>query len=185
KKYGDGASTMRLLLRSDCAAPWSHAQWLMLVCAQEKVARVELAVRLAGDKPGYLKCWLPLDPGLGARESMHFRIHVVARAEKAAPFGELQATKPTQFIYTFGEEQTKEFKEVGARIAKQKRGAATAKLTLESEIRAGYKVPVGTIAAVLDQFRANKIEQVNFYGTQLPTAEQLAAKTLPYPKKNN
>jgi biopolymer transport protein ExbD len=184
KSLDGKVSTMRVLLRMHRAAPWLHAQWLMMACAQKKVSRVAWAVRLAGDKPGCLKCWLPTDPGIGARETMDLRVHVIARAEKAAPFGEFQVHKPTQFIYKSGEEQTKKLKEVGARIAKQKRGAAKAKLTLESEIRAGHKVPVGTIVGVLDQFRANKIEQVNFYGTQLPTAEQLAAKTLPYPKKN-
>ena len=99
-------STMRVLLRMDRAAPWQHAQWLMISCALKKVSRVEWAVCLAGDQPGYLKCWLPTDPGIGARESMHFRVHVMARAEKAAPFGKHQVTKPTQFIYTFGQETT-------------------------------------------------------------------------------
>ena len=66
----------------------------------------------------------------------------------------------------------------------EKRKSQTAKLPLESEIRAGYKVPVGQIVAVLDQFRASKIESVNFYGNILPTPKELAAKTLPYPKKN-
>ncbi|MHC4849075.1 MAG: ExbD/TolR family protein [Planctomycetota bacterium] len=185
KKSLDGkVSTMRVLLRVDRAAPWQHAQWLMISCALKKVSRVEWAVRLAGDKPGYIKCWLPTDPGIGERETMHFRVHVVARAEKAALFGELKVNKPTQFIYTFGQEQTKELKQVAARIALQKRKSQTAKLSLESEIRAGHKVPVGRIVAVLDQFHASKIESVNFYGAQLPTAEELAAKTLPYPKKN-
>jgi len=178
------ASTMRVLLRMDRAAPWKHAQWLMITCALKKVNRVEWAVRLAGDKPGYLKCWLPIDPGLGVRDSMQFRVHVVARAEKAVPFGKLQVNKPTQFIYTFGQEQAKEIKQVAARIALQKRKSQAAKLPLDSEIRAGHKVPVGEIVGVLDQFRANKIEDVSFYGTQLPNPKQLAAKTLPYPKKN-
>ena len=115
---------------------------------------------------------------------MDFRVHVMARAERSAPFGNFKVEKPTQFIYTFGQETTKQIKEVAARIALAKRKSQTAKLPLESEIRAGHKVPVGQIVAVLDQFRASKIEAVNFYGTQMPTPEELAAKTLPYPKKN-
>ena len=184
KKMDGRASTMRVLLRMDRDTPWVHAQWLMIVCAQNKVNRVEIAVRRAGDQPGYLKCWLPLDRGWGARETLDCRIHVVARAEKSATFGGLEVKKPSKFIYKLQQQQTEKIKDVGAWIAKNKKAAAAAKLTFAGEIRAGAKVPLGTIVGVLDQFRVHKIEHVDFYGTPLPAGQLLESKTLPYPKKN-
>ncbi|MHC4937837.1 MAG: ExbD/TolR family protein [Planctomycetota bacterium] len=182
KTKEDQVSGMRVLLRVDEKAPWAHAQWLMIVCALNKVYKVEYAVMRKGDQTGYLKCWLPIDMMGGNRERYPVRIHVVARAEKEAAYGELKVTKPTKFVYRSGKQELGD--DLGAWIGQQKKKAETAKLPLDCEIRAGRKVPWGKVVGVLDLHRANKIESVNFYGTQQPHRRELHAKSLPYPKKN-
>jgi biopolymer transport protein ExbD len=187
KEEMDGiASTMRVLLRLDENAPWIHAQWLMVECAQRRVNRVEIAARRADGTPGYLKCWLPVDAGVGvqAPKADKVRIDVVARAEKAARYGDLTVLKPTSFVYRIGTSEMAKPEEVGTHLAKLRAKARKDKRDLRFEVRAGHKVPLGIVAGVLDACEGAGVEGVEFYGTSLPSDRERTAAPLPYPQKN-
>ena len=142
---------------------------------------------------GKLQAFLPTEKGLNPTpekppEPFWIKIHIVGRNEKPrkwGPNGELVVNMPTEVKYRFGQNETEDLDVVSAYIKKMKRESQSVPdANLTGEIKAGHKVPHKYIIAVLNKFAENKVEKVDFYGTQIPKKRQLEMKYLEYPKKN-
>ncbi|MHC4339253.1 MAG: hypothetical protein ACYSX0_03425, partial [Planctomycetota bacterium] len=62
---GAKASRLRVVLQSDRAAPWVHLQWILTVCAEQRMPKVAFAVRGSDDREFWLDATLPTDRGVG------------------------------------------------------------------------------------------------------------------------
>ncbi|MEM8882675.1 MAG: biopolymer transporter ExbD [Planctomycetota bacterium] len=189
KKHGEmegPASTMRVLLRVDRDAPWLHVQWAMTICAECRIRRIELGVQQKDGTPGRLDSWLPMIPGGRAKpeEMMWIKVHVFGRKEKARDFAGFQVMTPTHFLYRSGDQTLEDLDAVAKRIRAVTAEAKKAKIARRGEIKAGHKVPFDVIVGVLDEFRVQKLDRVDYYGTALPSKGVRTGAQLPYPKRN-
>jgi len=193
-------STMKVLLRLDRDAPWVHAQWLMIMAAENKVYRLQLAAQRVDDPKqkqlavpdSYVKAWLPMDTPVVLRRApaVHLiRIHVSGRKEELAKFGPAQARRtvhrPTAFVYRIQNNVVA----LGDDFAKALRAelvmAMKAGMTPIAEIRAQAKIPVGAVMRAIDAVRLQKLEAIQFYGTAIPTRALRRSRILPYPSKSS
>ena len=144
---------------------------------------------------GKLAAFLPTDKGINPipqppATEFKVQVHIVARNEVDAtwgPNGIDKILKPTVFRYRKGDTniETDNLDEVSSWIKAAKAAAGTAENTkVIGEIKAGHKVPQKYIIAGLNKFAENKVEKVDFYGTQIPKKKQLEMKYLEYPAKN-
>ena len=142
---------------------------------------------------GKLQAFLPTEKGLNPTpekppEPFWIKVHIVGRKEMPrewGPEGTLTVQMPTEVKYRFNQGETDSLAEVSAYIRKMKRDSQSVPdANVTGEIKAGHKVPHKFIIAVLNKFAENRVEKVDFYGTQLPKANQLKAKYLVYPKKS-
>ena len=199
KVGGANASRMFALLRVDKDVPWIHVQWLMLLLVEQRIYKVQFAVKQKdGPDPkppaleSKLKAHLPTDKGIlaGGKEppgEIKIIVHIVARQEMPAKWGPdgVPVNKPTAFLYRFGDRTSSSLNAAAKWIRDAKKAAAGAKgVPVIGEIQAGHKVPFHQIASLLNEFRAEGLEHVDFFGTAIPHQSLRKLPYLPYPKKN-
>jgi biopolymer transport protein ExbD len=125
-------------------------------------------------------------------------VHIVARKEVAAKWGPdgVPVSKPTAFRYRLSDRTVDKLEHVGQWIWKAKQavqGLADCKVI--GEIRAGHKVPLKQVVAVLNEFHALGVKQIEFWPTLavedertwnsvIPGQEVRERPYLPYPLKN-
>ena len=143
---------------------------------------------------GKIQAFLPTDKGINPTPApppleIKVSVHIVARAEKAAPYGpkgaEAMVVMPTDFRYKIGNDETGSLKDVSEYIKRAYtavRDTPDAKIT--GEIKAGHKVPHKYVVAVLNKFAEAGLQKVDFYGTAIPPKELRTQPYLPYPSKN-
>ena len=143
---------------------------------------------------GKIQAFLPTDKGINPTPApppleIKVSVHIVARAEKAAPYGpkgaEAMVVMPTDFRYKIGNDETMSLKDVFEYIKRAYtagRDNPDAKIT--GEIKAGHKVPHKYVVAVLNKFAQAGLQKVDFYGTAIPPKELRTMPYLPYPAKN-
>ena len=117
-------------------------------------------------------------------EEMRIEVHILGRDEQMRPWGANRSVPaPTRVLYRFEDGRTVDSTDaVFARIQRLKREAARiGNVEVKGEIKAGARVPHKFIIAVLNRFAEARINDVDFYGTRIPTRNALLARYLPYP----
>jgi len=212
---GGKASKLYVLLRADKDTPWQHVQWLLTLLAEQRIYKLQFAVRRVADRSytreeaarlgaewvdrappkepqldAKLDAFLPIDRGIAAPRKapvIHAGIHIVARKEIAAKWGPdgVPVSKPTAFKYRMGDRTVDSLEHVGKWIGDALRAARGAPGTrVIGEIQAGHKVPFKQVVAVLSQFHARGVKQVDFRGTSIAGKGLRKLPYLPYPLKN-
>jgi len=206
--HGLEVSDATVCIRADKEVPWRHVQWVLIACAENYMWRTRFAARAKADGPaGTVDAFLPCDPELAeapepaigvangagqkapgpasAAPAVVIAVHVVARKEAPARYGEVEVMKPTEFRYRYGESETTDLQTVQGFIhAGTKRAKATKGAGLRGELKAGHKVPMEGIVALLEAYHAAGCDRVDFYGTRIPTPEDRRQAALPYPLTN-
>ncbi len=182
-KIGPKVSPLRVVIRADRLTPWLHAQWIMMVCAEQKLYRVELAV---GDgKP--VPTPLPLDLDVGARVGpgrARMGVIVETNAMGQTAYGVRRVADDPRidgvdevFVLTAGDERA-----ALRKLKDQLTAVDTKRLAAIVEIKAAQTVPFGVVGRLAAGIREAGYRRIEFYGTALPNAKQRAAKELPEPK---
>jgi biopolymer transport protein ExbD len=139
-----------------------------------------------------LKAFLPTDKGLlgGWKQPQELTValHVMARQEIRAEWGpdRVPISKPTVFKYKFADRVCGELAVATGWIGDALRAVRSVKppVRVVGEIKAGYKVPFKYVVAVLNRFREQGVDHVDFWGTPIAGKEILKLPSLPYPIKN-
>lgn len=179
-----GVSATRLFLSIEAhdKTPWQNIQWLMMVAAEMKCYKLEL---VSGEKR--MLAYLPVDRGLRptAQEppkTIKTAVHILAREEKPAQWGDREVNRPTEFRYRCGDKEFAKRADLAAVLKSAKKAAAAEEnLKVVGEVKASHKTPFAEVFAVLGIFHAEEVRELSFYGTSLPLAEQRKVETLPYP----
>jgi hypothetical protein len=142
---------------------------------------------------GKLQSFLPTFRGIDPHETEQpeeiywIKIHIVGRDEQARPWGPADQRRivqmPTRVVYRFEDgSQTDDIKEVGRHIRRIRTAANQIdRSRVRGEIKARPRVPHKAIVAVMNQFAAERVNDVDFYGTKIPNRRLLDAFVLPYP----
>ncbi|MGH7162251.1 MAG: biopolymer transporter ExbD [Planctomycetota bacterium] len=144
---------------------------------------------------GKLAAYLPTDKGINTipqdpLNEIKVSVHIVARKEEPRPWGlgqtRLMVSMPTEARYRFGDQDTDKIEDVGRwiRDGLDAAKASGGETKILGEIKAGHKVPVKFVVAVLNKFAEAGLDKVDFYGTALPPPELRRSPILPYPKEN-
>jgi biopolymer transport protein ExbD len=176
---------MRLFLsiEADPGVPWQHIQWIMTVAAEQKYRKLEM-------REGKRKLLANIsgDSSAGREPAqVEAEVHLVARAEEPARWGEAEVLRPTVVRWRWGDTETADFADVAAHLNQAKKAVEEKKdpsIVFLGVIKAGNKVPYAKVFDVMDAFVAAGIEKTGFYGTAIPTKAVRSAKRLKYPSKN-
>jgi biopolymer transport protein ExbD len=164
--YENHGSRLNVVIHGDKQTPWRHIQWVMLVCAEKRMPRLQF--RNAAEQ--VVDAALPIDLGIrppGEEPAVEIRVAVQMLPGP---------------IYRFGHSQeTRDLAVVGKWIAYAKKAAAGEKAELMGEIKAGATVKHRHVVALLDEFHKRGIKEVQFYGTALPDGKIREALKLPDP----
>jgi biopolymer transport protein ExbD len=142
---------------------------------------------------GKLQSFLPTGPGIDPvdadrPEIFWIKVHVVGRDDRERTWGPPDRRSvvpaPTRVVYRFEDgTHTEDLAQVGAYVRRIKSAAAEFERgTVRGEIKARPRVPHKAIIAVMNQFLAQGVKDVDFYGTALPGRRQLDSPSLPYPE---
>ena len=139
---------------------------------------------------GKLAGFLPTERGITVEafqppERFLIKIHILGRDERLRDWGPGERVPaPTRVLYKFESGRvTDDLDEVASHIRRMKRAAAPLERTMvQGEVKAGPRIQHKYIIAVLNRFAEERIEKVDFYGTQIPGGPALRARTLPYPR---
>ena len=115
------------------------------------------------------------------------QIHILARKEEERPWGptDKKVMMPTQVKYKYNERETESMEDVGRWIKEaMKEKERDSEIKVVGEIKAAHKIPHMFVVAVLNKFKENKMEQVDFFGTAIPKEQLRQLPLLPYPIKN-
>ena len=182
-----------VVLLVDKDTPWVHIQWMMMICAEQRMPK--LAFQVKGFR---LDASLLVDPGVGMgpaeAEEPDKRVPPVNRARDIAvkilalPGDEVEAAwgvaarrqrvmMPTTVRYKFAGRESDEL----ASVARWMTGAMKAAPDAHGVIQAMAKTRFGTVAKLLAEFRHAGFKRVDFFGTRIPSRAERTAITLPYP----
>jgi hypothetical protein len=179
---GAKVSTLFVAIDADPGTPWQHVQWIMTIAEEQKFWKLALKC----EKRRITLC-LPAGakPVKGAPAEIVVPIHVVARAEKATPWGGGMVLRPTTFKYREGNREVGNLAGVARLIQDAKKAAENADepTIVAGVIEAGNKVPFTEMFDVLETFAKEGVAHVRCHG-QVPVDEMRKAERLPYPAKN-
>ena len=182
---GGGVQASKLFVSIEATpdTPWQHLQWLTTIAAEQQHYKLELS-----DGKRRVLAFLPTDMGIQPALDQHpteilARVHLVARGEEEAKWGEAKVKRPARVAYKLGDREADDLAAVGEWIATAKKAAAGTEggVQVVGEIRAGHRVPFGKVFDVMETYLDKGVPAMNFYGTQVPTAELRELKRLPYP----
>lgn len=166
---GAKASRLRIDLLVDRDTPWRHVQWLLFICAEQRMPRVAFAVRdsrAEEERPINLDASLPTDLGLPRKP--HVKVGVLIRA------GE-----PVRYVV--GNQEFEELASVARYLVDARDAGAAAGAPLRGEIKAGARIRFAEVVKLLAEFRQAGYDHVDFYGTDVPGADVRNAEALPTP----
>lgn len=176
---------MRLFLsiEADAGVPWQHLQWVMTIAAEQKYRKLEMC-----EGKRRLLAHTTADSSAGREPAqVEAEVHLVARAEEPAKWGDTVALRPTVVRWRWGDTETSDFADVAAHLKEAKKAVDERKdpgIDFRGVIKAGNKVPYAKVFDVMEAFVAAEIPGTGFYGTAIPTKAVRSAKRLPYPAKN-
>jgi hypothetical protein len=165
--YDKGVSRLRVDLQVDRETPWLHVQWVMTVCAEERMPRLAFAAR-ANDAAYLLDASLPTDLPLERDPPV---VSVSVRVSHA----------PAGVRYRIGEQETGSLASLVRLLVDAQTAAALRGAALQGEIRAARDIPFARVAELVAEFRRAGIEHVHFFGAPVPDPETRRAKGLPRP----
>ena len=143
---------------------------------------------------GKLQSFLPtgrgieLDEPAQPEEIFWIKIHIVGRDERERAWGPADRRRivqtPTRVVYRFEDgSQTDDITDVGRHIRRIRTAASQVdRGRVRGEIKARPRVPHKAIVAVMNQFAAERVNDVDFYGTKIPNRRVRDAPALPYPE---
>jgi biopolymer transport protein ExbD len=157
-----------VLVRGDAGARWQHVQWILTVCAQERIADTHFAV---GDGAAR-DARLPKD--LGLQKDRRIRIRVGIKATNQHFLG-------NAVTYRVADRDVADGGQVAEWIRAAKAAAGEVREQVCGEIEAGHDVPFQRVCETMDRFRAAGIRDVLFHGTQVPDEKTRRRTSLPLP----
>jgi len=161
---GYKASRLRIDLVADRDAPWRHVQWIMVICAEQRVSRLAFGVRSADAY--LLDATLPAD---------------AAWSEPYVKVG-VRVTAGERTRYAFGDQESEELASVTRYLASAREAGEAKGAHMRGEIKAGAATPFHEVAKLLAEFRQAGYAHVDFYGTAIPGDDVRRAATLPAPE---
>ena len=186
---GVEASALYVLLRADRRAVWEHACLIFMVCAEERIFRLQLAV-----EGGKIDAFLPIDKSAGTLplepvNEIVVQVDLLGRNERAVgwgPTGKRETVRrPTKVVYRYGGREGSDPRRV-TRFAKDAMKVAqdTERARVIGSVRAQAKMEFGLVVDILARVRASGIKDVGFMGIRIPSRQLRKSPTLPYPKEN-
>ena len=198
----------RVVLTVDRNTPWIHIQWIMLICAEERMPNLAFQVERAPMKGRkrqtfLLDAALPVDSGVagplgggldepeetnedkpgkpirGRRDSVSVKVMVVPGADKQQRWGVPTVLMPTQVRYLFGDRNAVELASVARWLLEARKVAPQS----HGEIKALGRARFESIVRLMVEYRHAGYAHVDFYGTMIPTKEVREMPVLPYPGK--
>jgi hypothetical protein len=179
---GAKVTTLFVAIDADPGTPWQHIQWLMTIAEEQKFWKLALKC----EKRRMTLC-LPAGAKRvkGAPGEVVVPIHVVARSEKATPWGGGMVMRPTTFKYREGNREVGDLAGVARLIRSAKASAEKAEkpTIVVGEIEAGNKVPYAQMFDIMETFVKEGVARVRCH-SQVPVDDMRKAERLPYPLKN-
>jgi hypothetical protein len=178
---GVKASRLRVVLQFDRDAPWIHVQWILLVCAEQRMPKIAFAVRGSDDREFWLDATLPTDRGIGQRKPQVIKVSILIRTRlpSEADWRKKRADMPAVVRYRFGDQETEELASVARWLSEARKATTQAEVPVHGEIRATGSIPYHHVAKLLAEFRTSGYAQVDFFGTQIPDENVRTATELP------
>ena len=116
------------------------------------------------------------------------RFFAVARKEVEAEWGpeemRTKVKRPTQIVYKVQRVEVENLEALKKAIQAELDVAKKKSLTPVGEIRAAHKTPFGAVMVAFDTLRDLGVEEIEFYGTSIPSNTIRRSRFLPFPSKN-
>jgi biopolymer transport protein ExbD len=182
-------SPATVLVHADKDAPWQHVRWILLACAENRIAQIRFSARTAAGAVGAVDAVLPVAAPIPAAKKAAavpavVVVHLVARQEVQARVAQRNELKPTEIRYRRGADDSTSLADVAQWGREVAAAAKEAGVAAAGEIEAGNKVPLGNVVGVLESLRAAGVADLRFRGTKREGADARRAIPLPYPAKN-
>jgi len=181
-EYGSN-SVSRIFVEMDIHpdAPWKHLFWLLMICMEEKIDKVQLRV---GDRMIHL--FLPWDAAIEWTTPpplTEVNIKMRAGDEVAAKWGQATVRRPTSLRFLLGGGVWKELADVPSYLKSAERDAAMTKPnnTFVPLLWLTAKMPVARILELIELLLDSGFPRFDLRGTSLPK-EDRQRQVLRYPE---